>query len=426
VLTKRRLKRGTLVGIVDLQAAINRYVADHNTDPKPFRWKANPDKIIAVVVLAASYEAGNTNCQKVKFEGVHHMNGPNGRNYWASRPDSSRLDYFWSELKAGRLRQGWGYHPSQDLRLVQKKELKDRTSEEADTNRHRHMLGGSDGWQLGDVVLVPNLPERGMFSLVEVIGPYDFQISDHEDYGHMRSVRLLTPNGVVNSSQLVSSAIRSTLRTVSRTWNISALKEDIESLLSQAGNEEILQKSSEIQRTERVFRQTLSSAVAALQADFGKQLKTRLHAAEWEKVILAATRVRFPGAQVNHTGGPSERGADFEIELLNPFGGAPWIIVVQVKDYQGEVGAEVADQLRDAIQTRNEKKHDGFIGRHVIAAILASTAAKPSAEFAAECRKIEDDLRVPVTVIYGNELMELILRGVMQHGLMLEEIIDPE
>jgi transposase len=46
-LTKRRLKRGAFVGIVDLQAAINRYVADHNTNPKPFRWKADPNKIIA-------------------------------------------------------------------------------------------------------------------------------------------------------------------------------------------------------------------------------------------------------------------------------------------------------------------------------------------------------------------------------------------
>ena len=46
-LTKRRLKRGAFVGVVDLQAAINRYVADHNTDPKPFRWNADPDKIIA-------------------------------------------------------------------------------------------------------------------------------------------------------------------------------------------------------------------------------------------------------------------------------------------------------------------------------------------------------------------------------------------
>src|ERR687898_2559158 len=34
-LTKRRLRRGTFLGVVDLQAAINRYVAEHNADP-PF------------------------------------------------------------------------------------------------------------------------------------------------------------------------------------------------------------------------------------------------------------------------------------------------------------------------------------------------------------------------------------------------------
>lgn len=46
-LTKRRLKRGVFTGIADLQAAINRYVDDHNTDPRPFVWKADPNKIIA-------------------------------------------------------------------------------------------------------------------------------------------------------------------------------------------------------------------------------------------------------------------------------------------------------------------------------------------------------------------------------------------
>lgn len=46
-LTKRRLKRGSFTGIVDLQAAINRYINDHNSDPRPFVWKADPDKIIA-------------------------------------------------------------------------------------------------------------------------------------------------------------------------------------------------------------------------------------------------------------------------------------------------------------------------------------------------------------------------------------------
>jgi transposase len=46
-LTKRRLRRGTFLGVVDLQAAINRYLAEHNLDPTPFRWKADPNTIIA-------------------------------------------------------------------------------------------------------------------------------------------------------------------------------------------------------------------------------------------------------------------------------------------------------------------------------------------------------------------------------------------
>ena len=48
-LTKRRLKRGVFRSIVDLQAAINRFLAEHNTEPKPFVWTADPDQIIAAV-----------------------------------------------------------------------------------------------------------------------------------------------------------------------------------------------------------------------------------------------------------------------------------------------------------------------------------------------------------------------------------------
>ena len=48
-LTNRRLKRGVFKSIVDLQAAINRFVAETNDDPRPFAWTANPHKIIAAV-----------------------------------------------------------------------------------------------------------------------------------------------------------------------------------------------------------------------------------------------------------------------------------------------------------------------------------------------------------------------------------------
>ena len=48
-LTRQRLKRGVFNGIVDLQAAINRFLAETNDNPKPFTWTADPDAIIEKV-----------------------------------------------------------------------------------------------------------------------------------------------------------------------------------------------------------------------------------------------------------------------------------------------------------------------------------------------------------------------------------------
>jgi len=46
-LTRRRLKRGVFKSIVDLQAAIKRYLDEHNADPKPFVWTKPADVILA-------------------------------------------------------------------------------------------------------------------------------------------------------------------------------------------------------------------------------------------------------------------------------------------------------------------------------------------------------------------------------------------
>ncbi len=45
-LTRQRLKRGVFKGIVDRQAAINRFLAETNDNPKPSTWTADPDAII--------------------------------------------------------------------------------------------------------------------------------------------------------------------------------------------------------------------------------------------------------------------------------------------------------------------------------------------------------------------------------------------
>ena len=49
VLTRRRLKRGDFRSLVDLQSAINLYIAEHNNRPRPFVWTKTAEAILAKV-----------------------------------------------------------------------------------------------------------------------------------------------------------------------------------------------------------------------------------------------------------------------------------------------------------------------------------------------------------------------------------------
>jgi hypothetical protein len=48
-LTTRRLQCGVFCSVVELQAAINRFLAEASTAPRPFRWTKDPHKILAAV-----------------------------------------------------------------------------------------------------------------------------------------------------------------------------------------------------------------------------------------------------------------------------------------------------------------------------------------------------------------------------------------
>ena len=48
-LTRHRLKRGVFTSIVELQAAISRFIAETNDMPKPFVWTKSADDILAAV-----------------------------------------------------------------------------------------------------------------------------------------------------------------------------------------------------------------------------------------------------------------------------------------------------------------------------------------------------------------------------------------
>jgi transposase len=48
-LTRRRLQRGVFRSVADLKAAITRFLAETNSEPKPFVWTADPKRVLAAV-----------------------------------------------------------------------------------------------------------------------------------------------------------------------------------------------------------------------------------------------------------------------------------------------------------------------------------------------------------------------------------------
>jgi hypothetical protein len=57
---ERRLKRGVFRSVAYLQAAINRFVEETNSNPKPFVWIADPKRVLAAITRG-----------KEKLESIH-------------------------------------------------------------------------------------------------------------------------------------------------------------------------------------------------------------------------------------------------------------------------------------------------------------------------------------------------------------------
>jgi hypothetical protein len=346
------------------------------------------------------------------------------RRYWALRTDRYNKSLLLSELWDGRLRQGWGYDPSQDLQFIQTEIVKGGTWWErlSETQKqvlpHLRMLSSAqDSVQLGDWILVPNLPEDGYFFIAEVTGEYNYDpltlsapedINDlQKDYGHVLPIRLLTDQAVNKYADHVHASIRSTLRTPMRMWNLDWYGEVLEQLIAayQTGTDLATAKSGEA-RLARAWETALSHASDALRERLAPELDARFQAAEWEEPIKMVLTNLYPGADVRWVGGPQEYGADVIVQIPNYFGGLPWLIVVQVKNYAGEIGAAVLTQLRVAY---NRYSQEGKL----LSLIVMTTAEKTSSDFLSAAPLLSEELNVPVEIVLRKEMMKIISEGLI-------------
>ena len=353
------------------------------------------------------------------------------KRYWASRPDRNNLEYFWNRLQAGELRQGWGSEDSQNLdRLRDAQETGeedwwDQLSQDAKDAYRNYPFNTrwEDSMRSGDLVLVPNLPTWGYFSIVRMLDDeYHYDIDpDHRDYGHWRRVELMTPASGINWSVVgVSAAIRSTVRTRSRIWRVDHLADTIDELMAAARlNPDDYRESTDPaarfqQLVAPVGRAARSAARAAARSSMSEILARGLHAAELELAVSDVLGTLYPGATIEHTAGvqEAEHGTDLLIRIFNPLEAkeCSLLIAVQVKNHSGET-SEGVEQLEMAAEYW--RKPENAVGGRLVGLALVTTAERVADSAQARIRFLEKESGLPVHIVTRKDLIELFVEAAL-------------
>ncbi|MDP8904018.1 MAG: hypothetical protein M3N29_01655 [Chloroflexota bacterium] len=165
--------------------------------------------------------------------------------YWAMRTDTRHnTDWLWRELQAGRLRQGWGYRPDQDLYGIGRiraagGRLNDHQKITWRGNR-RLLPTERDAVRRGDLIVLPHVPKYGYWTIVRVVGTYRYSIDDGRneggkpDFGHILPVEIVS-DPIPWRDAAIPDRFKRAMRNQQRMWNLDDLGRDIEMLAREFG-----------------------------------------------------------------------------------------------------------------------------------------------------------------------------------------------
>jgi hypothetical protein len=326
------------------------------------------------------------------------------RRYLVVRTDKEKQKFLMRELEEGRLRQGWGYDPCQDLRLLTKKMARGGklNDDEQDARRNRRLLDTEpDGIKPGDMLVLPNLPEDGWWVLARVDGPYSFSISGESsgagrDYGHVVPVKVIRDGSgniakVDPDNEHVDARLRATMRNPGRMWSVDALGDKVDGLLAAIGaGVDATRPQPEAQKVQGVFDSIRSAA--------WRSIVSRYRGAEFEKLVHELLKRVYVNGKVEHWGGPAEHGADLIVFTRDALG-LEYKVAVQVKLHEGTHDDLTA--LEQIVEARKVHRVD--------AGVVVTTAEGTSKAFEQRRAELEDTLGIDVRVIARDEFVELVL-----------------
>ncbi len=321
--------------------------------------------------------------------------------YWGYRIDKWKIDFFRDELKQGRLRQGWGYKPGQDLRNLE------QNNEGA--SRNKPMF---DHVKKGDILLVPYLPEWEKVAIVRATEDWNegYKFEDntkHGDYGHIFPAEYL--KSFVRKNQHVIGSIRSTLKYPGRFWCIHH-DESIDNI------KQLMEMKEEDLGTYQHPSDRLIGAVKnVFEGKFKKEIYDELNRQftdiGWEHALVEGLSKLFPYYKVKHVGGHNEQnhGTDILIQMPSLLPGYPdYGIAIQVKDWEGVVSDYPIEQIKKADEYW---KKDNNYNLKLIEKIVLITKAKRDDN--PEIIKEKDDVKI----IFAEDLKDL-LSGIAKRLLV--------
>lgn len=312
---------------------------------------------------------------------------------WFWNIAAGKGEIFWRELEDGWLRQGWGYDEALNLRRLSRKQEGEGNlskSEQRAWDRCRYML---DGIEEGDLVAVKNVPDGEHFTLVEVVGDYDFSLEALEDFGHGLPVEIVQV--FHKQSSVVPAPLANALNREQNPIRVTNKHRDrVQALASSDHPDDVARvPESESEMVER-WRSELWPALR-------DQLKKSLNSALAERLILGM--LERDGLQVVYNAGRSEAGADVLSEVDVGYGLSA-DVAVQVKMKWGTYNQTGGiEQLKKALD-----EYDADIG------LLVAYADELGPDLEEALAEAQREYRIEA--LWGEDL----------YNQLLESIIDPE
>ena len=323
------------------------------------------------------------------------------RKYWLYRIDRYNIPFFWSELREGRLRQGWGWSKNEDL----SREPRDFST----GNKYNYPI--FDSVKRGDILLVPHLPVLGKVALVEVsddfnIG-YKFEFSKEkpDDFGHCFPAKYL--KSFVRANSLVSGELRKNLKYLRRFKSIyyEGHKKEIEKIL-ETEQEYLNESQNADDRNLTVIANAFSKGVLEkIKNDIYKYFNKQLNAGDWEYALLEGLKRIYPEPfyTITRVGGKKEavHGTDILVTIKGLISDHNYAIAIQVKDYDWVVRDDVLSQIGKADYWNTQ---DGI---QLIDRILLLIRSKKEHN-----SKLQEAARNaqggPIQIIFANDLKQLL------------------